>query len=190
MLWCDGKYSNNSRIATSLTATTKDKPKCRCCEYRNERKKSCLPSEHLRYTGISTKISLPLLPTLTWYLGGVDPGSIPSNHSGALHLSSPGLPLTSHQVFNHYFSPWLRISTTTIFSWFKSISCSLALWYYWWQQHILIKKFPWEFWYIFVLKTKKKRFCKHNLSFLLLKPQMRKIFSDTKKEDGVLILIS
>ena len=41
---------------------------------------------------------------------GVDPGSTPSSHPGA--LSSPGLALPSHQVLNHCFRSWLSISTT------------------------------------------------------------------------------
>jgi len=107
-----------------------------------------------------------------------------------MHLSSPRLFLPSHQVFNHCFRLWLSISTTTIFSWIKSISCLLALWYYSYDNSTHSLKNTHENFGTFLfwrqkLKGKNKRSCKHNLRFLLLRPQMRKIFSDIKKEHGV-----
>ena len=67
------------------------------------KERSCLPSEALRYAGISNKIPLPPLPTLAWGLGrgGTSAHPLQSLRCTALHymhLSSPGLALPSHQV--------------------------------------------------------------------------------------------
>jgi len=78
------------------------------------RERSCLPSEGLRYTEISSKMPIPPLATLTWGLGrgGSQLQPDPVTQLYCKHLSSPGLALPSYQVLNHCFKPWISITTT------------------------------------------------------------------------------
>ena len=78
--------------------------------------KSCLPTEGLKYTGISSKRCSHLhCQPLNEGWEGVDPGSTPSiTQVHCMHLSFPGLALPSHQVLHYYFRPWLSISATAL----------------------------------------------------------------------------
>ena len=57
---------------------------------QKQRKKTHLPLEGLRYTGISSKIPSAPLPTLKWGLGRDGSWLHPFHHSGTLH--TPELP--------------------------------------------------------------------------------------------------
>ena len=61
---------------------------------------------------------------------------LPVTQVYCLHLSSPGKALPSHQVLNHWFRPWLSISTTATLSGrkyhfkkaFTSMTLTVNLW--------------------------------------------------------------
>ena len=71
-----------------MATANENEPQCSSCRNKG---KSCLPLEGLRKAEISNKRSLCLhCQPLNEVWEGVDPGSIPSGHSAALH--TPELP--------------------------------------------------------------------------------------------------
>jgi len=92
-----GIYSNATTIGTEI------------------KERSCLPSEGLRYTGGLHQDTLTSTtnPKMRSGKGCILAPPLPITQENCTHLSSPGLPPPSHQVFNHCFRPWLSISTTS-----------------------------------------------------------------------------
>jgi len=82
------------------------------CMTQKQRKKAAYPYQASGRQGAPTRYPHLRCQPLNKVWEGMDPGSAPSNHSHCMHLSPPGLALSSHQVLNHCFKLWLSISTT------------------------------------------------------------------------------
>jgi len=91
----------NTMVSTAMTAEQQSSRPQQARTHSNAtamgtetKERSHLPSEGLRYTGISSKIPLPPLPTY-----------MRSGKVHCSHLSTPGLAPPSHQALNHWFKP-------------------------------------------------------------------------------------
>ena len=109
---CNAKRDDNSRVAKSIATANENEPKCSSHRCRNEGKELLTFLRPQVGRNLQQEMPSSPLPTLKWGLGRGGSWLYFFQTLHCMHLSSPGLALTSHQVLNHCFRLWLSIATT------------------------------------------------------------------------------